>query len=188
MLRCTTRLVALLCASLALLGVLAMPASAAPGGNAGNAAACENGGYLTYTTTDGTAFKNEGQCVRYAVKGNELVLTPVARCRQEAIAANIDPTGYTIIAGTEGEDYTFTLTAGPDLICGFGGPDYVETLDAGDVFLGGAGDDLVYIVRSGGTFNGGDGRDFVYEVYGTFNGGAGADTAQTVPYGGTFIQ
>ena len=210
MLRCTTRLVALLCASLALLGVLAMPAQAKPGGNAGASAACADGGYLTYTTADGTAFKNEGQCVKYAAKGNPLVEDPaVTRCKQEAVAAGITPTGFTIIAGTEGYDEAgvgFNLTAGPDLICGFGDDDYIYSLGVGDVFLGGvgmdevshvdgtfnggAGGDYVHAVQSGGTFNGGDGDDDVMIVAsgGTFNGGAGFDEVRTLETGGTFNQ
>ena len=183
-----TRSFAVLVLSLTVLGMLAAPTLAAPGGNSAASAACTNGGYANYTRQDGSTFKNEGQCTKYEAQGNALVLTPVARCKQEAAAAGItDTSGYTIIAGSDGDDYSFTLTAGPDLICGFGGEeDYVETLDAGDVFLGGAGSDGVGYVY--GTFLGGDGDDWAYEVYGTFNGGAGNDTTQTVPYGGTFIQ
>ena len=160
---------------------------AVPGVNAGAAAACENGGHLTYTTTDGTRFKNEGQCVKYAAKGNALMLAPVARCRQEAIAAGIvDPSLYTIITGTEYDD-VFNLTGWPYLICGFGGEDSVYTLDADDVFLGGDGNDTV-VYMYGGTFNGGGGVDYVFDMFGgTFNGGAGDDVVYT-NHGGTFIQ
>lgn len=59
--------------------VLATPgAGAAPGGNAGASAACENGGYLSYTDANGKAFKNEGQCAKYAAKGGTLVRIPVS--------------------------------------------------------------------------------------------------------------
>ena len=54
----------------------ALPAAAKPGGgNSGASAACENGGYRDYTRSDGTAFKNEGACVKYAAQGG--TLTPV---------------------------------------------------------------------------------------------------------------
>jgi len=58
-------------AMMAMLG--AGQVSAAPGGNAGASAACKDGGYLTYTDADGEAFKNVGQCVKYAAQGNTLV-------------------------------------------------------------------------------------------------------------------
>jgi len=45
-------------------GVLAGPVTAAPAGNAANAAKCEEGGYLDYTDAQRTPFKNEGQCTR----------------------------------------------------------------------------------------------------------------------------
>src|SRR5215208_3046364 len=57
-------------------GVLAGPVTAAPAGNAANAAKCEEGGYLDYTDAQGNPFKNEGQCTRYAARGGELVPVP----------------------------------------------------------------------------------------------------------------
>jgi Ca2+-binding RTX toxin-like protein len=190
MARFTTRLIAIVCASLMLLGVLAVPAMAAPGGNAGGSAACENGGYRNYTDANGNAFKNEGQCVKYAAKGNTLVPVvtedpAVTRCKQEAAAAGFDPSAFTIITGTEGDVEALTPTAGPDLICGFGGTDVVDTLSADDVFLGGAGNDVVRDLY--GTFNGGDGSDQVSPTMhgGTFNGGDGSDQVSTMN-GGTF--
>src|SRR5215217_60095 len=58
-------------------GVLAGPVAAAPGGNAANAGKCEEGGYLDYTDANGNPFKNEGQCTRYAARGGQLVPVPV---------------------------------------------------------------------------------------------------------------
>jgi hypothetical protein len=57
-------------------GVLAGPVTAAPGGNAANAAKCEEGGYLDYTDANGNPFKNEGQCTSYAARGGQLVPVP----------------------------------------------------------------------------------------------------------------
>jgi Ca2+-binding RTX toxin-like protein len=100
---------------------------------------------------------------------------------------------YTFHGGTAGDDNTFTGTAGPDVFCGFGGVDVIETLEAGDIFLGGAGNDHV-ITNEGtfngeagndivdfndGTFNGGEGNDHVSFNAGTFNGGDGDDTVVT---------
>ena len=188
MIRFTTRFIAILGASLMLLGVLAMPASAKPGGNAGASAACANGGYQNYTDANGNAFKNEGQCSKYAAQGNALVPVvtedpAVTRCKQEAAAAGFDPNAFNIIAGTENND-AFTPTAGQDLFCGFGGADYVNTVSADDVFLGGADND--YAAAVVGTFNGGAGDDWVSYLYGTFNGGDGNDSATVLFEGSTF--
>src|SRR5215217_4109175 len=56
-------------------GLLAGPVAAAPGGNAANAHKCEEGGYLDYTDAQGNPFKNEGQCTSYAARGGQLVPT-----------------------------------------------------------------------------------------------------------------
>src|SRR5215208_2234636 len=69
------RIVMLLSVVALLVGMLAMsvgPGFAAPGGNAANAAKCEEGGYLDYTDANGNPFKNEGQCTRYAAKAGQL--------------------------------------------------------------------------------------------------------------------
>ena len=58
-------------------GLLAGPVAAAPGGNAANAHKCEEGGYLDYTKSNGDPFKNEGQCTSYAARGGQLVPVPV---------------------------------------------------------------------------------------------------------------
>jgi hypothetical protein len=63
-----------------LLGFLVSPVVAAPGGNAAQAAQCQDGGYLTYTRADGTPFKNAGQCTAYAAQGNALIMHSVSSC------------------------------------------------------------------------------------------------------------
>lgn len=142
----------------------------------------------------------------FVAQGGTLVLvnTAVTRSREEAVQAGFDPDAFAIIAGTENYDL-FTTTAGPDLICGFGGTNIVDDiLSADDVFLGGDGEDVVIgdlygifnggagddTVNSvdGGTFNGSDGNELVGLLSdGIFNGGAGDDTVQ-YPRGGTFNQ
>ena len=74
-------------------GVLAGPVTAAPAGNAANAAKCEEGGYLDYTDAQRTPFKNEGQCTRYAAKGGQLV--PVPDISFDQAAGTISGTGFT---------------------------------------------------------------------------------------------
>ena len=94
----------------------------------------------------------------------------LARQTLGGFGQNFNPANYTFIGGTEGnDDFTGKGTEGRDVFCGFGGSNSIDTLDEGDVFLGGAGGDLVH--RNHGTFYGGEGDDFVIS-----------------PRGGTFIQ
>jgi Ca2+-binding RTX toxin-like protein len=92
------------------------------------------------------------------------------------LGPGFNPSGYTFIGGTTGEDFFVrAASAGPDVFCGFGGNDSISTLDEANIFLGGAGQDTVD--TNNGTFNGSDNNDIVYSNYdsGTFNGGAGDD-------------
>jgi hypothetical protein len=78
--------------------VSALPAIAAPGGNAVNAAKCKEGGYLDYTDASGNPFKNEGQCTRYAAKGGQLVPVPtpdISLNMTDAVSGTISGTGFT---------------------------------------------------------------------------------------------
>ena len=68
-----TRSVAVLVLSVTLIATLATPTFATPGGNAADAAMCENGGYLNYTDDEGNGFRNVRQCTRYAAQGGTLV-------------------------------------------------------------------------------------------------------------------
>jgi Ca2+-binding RTX toxin-like protein len=99
-----------------------------------------------------------------------------AAARAGLLGRDANPGNTTFIAGTEGDDdFTGRNTAGPDVFCGFGGNDFINRLDAGDVFIGGAGDDRV-VFLNGGTFDGGAGNDSVdFPQEGTFDGGAGDD-------------
>ena len=53
--------------------VFSAPVLAKPGGNAAAAAACRHGGFVDYTDSAGTPFRNTGACVRYAAHGGTLV-------------------------------------------------------------------------------------------------------------------
>src|SRR5215217_4625007 len=73
--------------------------------------------------------------------------TADAQCAKLAIKTlgpSFNPSNYTFIGGTEGQDvFTDQRTEGHDVFCGFGGIDEIDTLNEGDIFLGGAGDDVV---------------------------------------------
>jgi hypothetical protein len=97
-----------------------------------------------------------------------------ARLAIETLGPSYNPSNYTFVGGTEGDDFSLEATDGPDVFCGFGGADGIFLLDTGDVFLGGTGNDNVYI--NYGTFYGGAGDDYVSENSGTFYGGAGDDS------------
>ena len=115
----------------------------------------------------------QGRCIREAVKAG-------------LIGPDLNPGNTNFAGGTAGDDnFTGRTTAGPDVVCGFGGDDFVDTLGVGDVFLSGAGNDRVN-EQYGGTFNGDEGNDTVFLKYGgTFNGGAGSNLVNE-QYGGTF--
>jgi hypothetical protein len=106
-----------------------------------------------------------------------------AKCLAEAaktLGKGFNPSNYTFHGGTVGEDnFTFEGSAdGSDVYCGFGSNDQIDTLNVGDIFLGGAGNDTVTF--NYGTFNGGEGDDSVLintsTLNGGFNGGAGDDS------------
>jgi len=129
--------------------------------------------------------------------------SPTARCLQEAQSlTGTNLTGSNVVVGNNKRADDFSskaTTAGTDVFCGFGGDDWIDTLDAGDIFIGGAGNDTIYNTNNGtfyggagddtvggggsdavndtnnGTFYGGDGRDVVYTNNGTFYGGGGGD-------------
>jgi hypothetical protein len=117
-----------------------------------------------------------------------------AKCLAEAVRTlgpGFHPADYTFHGGTEGSDSLGgQATAGPDVFCGFGGDDAIgsfDTLDEGDIFLGGPGNDVVDANYA--TFYGGAGDDRVLTNFSgaTFFGGAGDDVVQT-DLGGTFVQ
>jgi hypothetical protein len=67
------RMAAIVLATLSILAIAA-PVAAKPGsGNSTGSAACENGGYVSWTRQDGSTFKNEGECAKYTAKGGVLV-------------------------------------------------------------------------------------------------------------------
>jgi Ca2+-binding RTX toxin-like protein len=113
-----------------------------------------------------------------ALSGVAQAASPKARCLQEATSLGVSLDGYNVIYGNNrANDFTSKATAGGDVFCGFGGNDSIATLDAGDIFLGGAGDDYVQDFQyNNGTFYGGAGNDHVFYNNGTFYGGDGNDS------------
>jgi Ca2+-binding RTX toxin-like protein len=115
----------------------------------------------------------DAQCAKLAVK---------------TLGPSFNPSNYTFIGGTEGDDFSLEGTANvPDVFCGFGGIDQQLTLDEGDIFLGGAERDVVN--TNYGTVYGGAGNDRVLDNYGTFYGEEGDDLvfnnwAEGTVYGG----
>jgi hypothetical protein len=125
-----------------------------------------------------------------ALSGVAQAASPSARCQAEAETSltGLDLTGYNFIAGKNnkrGDDFTGQGTTGePDVFCGFGGNDGIDTLEAGDIFIGGDGIDGVTINE--GTFYGGAGADSVYSNLGTYYGGADNDEVFNNTITGTF--
>jgi hypothetical protein len=127
------------------------------------------------------------------------------QCKKLAIQTlpNFKPAHYTFHGGTEDPDiFDDDNTEGqPDVFCGFGGADSIETtLDAGDIFLGGTESDAVLINNgtfygqevgdivgtNNGTFYGGAGDDFVIDNFGTYYGQEGSDGVDNNHPGATF--
>lgn len=160
-------------------------------------ASCLNGGYANVVTSTGQSFSDQAACVSYVRNGGTLQPKPTGPteqdCRDALMAAGYgEPDNAVYLLGTDGDDILRPQAGINYVICGFGGndsiPDANTSLGGGDIFLGGAGDDSVYVI-SGGTFIGGDGDDYVDLVYngGTFNGGSGNDkVGGLLDDGGTF--
>jgi hypothetical protein len=101
------------------------------------------------------------------------------QCKKLAIQTlpNFNPAHYTFHGGTDDSQVSDTfdgqVTEGNDVFCGFRGPNSINTLDEGDIFIAGETSDVVGI--NNGTFYGQGGGDGVGTNYGTFYGGAGDD-------------
>src|ERR671921_2054430 len=107
--------------------------------------------------------KADAQCAKVAIK---------------TLGPSVNPSNYTFIGGTEGNDgFTELATDNPQVFCGFGGDDDTQNLAGDDIFLGGAGTDGVGLKE--GTFYGEAGNDLVGINRGTFFGGAGDDHVNT---------
>ena len=112
-----------------------------------------------------------------------------AQCKAEAIRTlqpGFKPSDYNFIGGTEGDDFTFQTTAGLDVLCGFGGNEFIgisDQIDEGDIFLGGDGSDYVY--HNYGAFYGQEGDDTAIINYGTVYGETGDDYVDVNDFNGT---
>ena len=120
------RMILVLCAALALtVGVATATAGNGKGGGKGNmlAAACKKGGWKTVYRSDGTPFKNQGNCVSYAVQGGTLQTacqpgswstTGVTPCALADVGFYVDTVGAT--AQTPCPLGTSTVGAGSDSV------------------------------------------------------------------------
>jgi hypothetical protein len=64
------RILLVCCAALAL--SVGVATATAGGGNSENAKKCQKDGWQNWVRSDGTAFKNQGECVSYAAQGGTL--------------------------------------------------------------------------------------------------------------------
>lgn len=78
-----------------MLALMVGVATAAAGGNSDAAKACQQGGWQHLYRTDGTGFKNQGDCVSYAAQGGKLMTTTTPQSRLDCEAF-----GGTIASGT----------------------------------------------------------------------------------------
>lgn len=114
--------------------------------------------------------------------------TPEEHCRSEIFAAGVsEPADPNYILGTAGDDDLGLLqTPANDVMCGFGGADYVQNLNYGDIFVGGDGPERIQ-QGNGGIFVGGAGIDAMYELFnGAFYGGPGNDYMTADIFNGAF--
>jgi hypothetical protein len=148
-----------LAACLVFVGIIGLqaPAVTHAAGNSDAAHACQQGGYLNLQGTDGTTFKNAGQCVSYVARGGTIQgLTGCAKTTTSgcltldnlSISYHIDSSLGTIaLSGA--------LSFSPLTTCGIPySPDPTNPLLCGTATGGGT-----YSV-SGGTFNQGTGGTF----------------------------
>jgi hypothetical protein len=84
-----------------LVAALAAAPTSAAAGNSANANLCKNGGWQTVVKADATLFKNQGDCVSYAVRGG----TPTPKTTAQ------------LICESEGGTYKIIGPAPTDVLC-----------------------------------------------------------------------
>jgi hypothetical protein len=113
---------------------------------------------------------------------------------ETALGRDINPTNYRIMLGSDRPEERFWTSSRKDLICGFGGTDWVQgTMRSGDIFISGAGPSYV-LRQAGGLVIGGNAIDIVeYMSGGRFYGGKSGEPGQDAQgdlvnemYGGVF--
>lgn len=98
---------------------------------------------------------------------------------EQGLGRDIQASDYRIVLGKDGPDETLWPSRGKDLICGFGGTEYVKgIIRPGDIFISGAGGSMVRR-QEGGLIIGGNGIDIVhYMSGGRFYGGKSGEPGQ----------
>lgn len=90
--------IALSAAALSLAGT-----AVAGGGNSENAQRCQHGGWQTLLRTDGSAFRNQGECVSYAARGGllqEMASLTVTFEKVNCLNLRVIATGFGLRPGT----------------------------------------------------------------------------------------
>jgi hypothetical protein len=121
----------------AVTAAVAAPLAFAGGGNSDAANACKQGGWQNLVRQDGTGFKNQGDCVSYAVQGGTLVAkaAPSTAVSEPMFNYNVNtcsvtvpytPGLDTVLYGVNGYGETpitheVTVTAGLDGLAGTAG-------------------------------------------------------------------
>jgi hypothetical protein len=130
------RIVLALFAALALaVGVTTASAGHGKGGGGGKgntlAASCKKGGWKSVYRADGTAFKNQGQCVSYAVQGGTLATgcqpgswsaTGVTPCALADLGFYVDTAGATSETPCPAGETTLSTGATSSAACVVAGP------------------------------------------------------------------
>jgi hypothetical protein len=103
------RLMLVLCAGLALMTVGIATATAGGGDNNAASKPCKDGGWQNLVREDGTTFKNQGDCVSYAVQGGVLEAKPTCVAGSDNFSDDAGGTQPTTFSGG-----TFDTAYGPD--------------------------------------------------------------------------
>jgi hypothetical protein len=94
------RILLVCCAALALtVGVATATAGNGDGGNSAAAKACQKGGWKNLVRSDGSLFKNQGDCVSYAAQGGTLKPKPTCTAGSENFSTAADNSTPTTFSG-----------------------------------------------------------------------------------------
>jgi hypothetical protein len=91
------RTMLVLCSVLAL--TVGVSTATAGGGNFGAAHACQQGGWQNLVRSDGSAFKNQGDCVLYAAQGGTLRAKATCTAGSENFSEDADGSQPTVFSG-----------------------------------------------------------------------------------------
>ena len=104
---------AALAVALLVAGVAPFSDEAYAQGTSDRAHACQQGGYLLYMRTDGTPFRNTGECVKYANQGGPLV--PLTHAQIALVSSGLNWTALNFLGSgfAPGSLFSITITSAP---------------------------------------------------------------------------